>query len=104
MKKETRQRLIDTATIEKLGGNQYRVQLSNSKKYDVSVDGSTIVSEKDWNKLDKAGLGDGTFYYPDEVWGCHDDEYQEVAEYVAMEFELNYSGFDVDEYIKENKE
>jgi hypothetical protein len=104
MKKETRQRLIDTANVEKLGGNQYRVQLSNGKEYDVSVDGSTIVSEKDWNKLDEAGLADETFYYPDEVWGCHEDECQEVAEYVAMEFELNYSGFNVDEYIKDNKE
>jgi len=73
------------------GGNQYEV---NGELVD--MDGYTVVSDEDYAKIEKAGLDGGEFIAPMHSDG--DRNWKLVAEYC-----VNYSGLDVDEWIKENK-
>jgi len=77
-----------------LGGNQYEVTIGDETRI-IDMDGITAVSNEDYDRLEEEGLADN-FYAPihstgDEFWG------------LALQEMLNYSEFDVEEYIKENK-
>lgn len=79
--------------IEGKGGNQYEVTLLQRTEM-VDLDGITVVSDEDYTRLQEAGLDDDTIICPAHAEAVG-DEFFCAAVYHA----LNYSGFDVDEYI-----
>lgn len=83
--------------ITPLGGNKYLAKWGDKDEQSelIDMDGVTIVSDDDLEKLEKAGLDNDTFLSPKN--GCGDEIWEAVAQYV-----VNYSGLDVDEYIEEN--
>jgi len=85
-----------TTTVRSLGGNQYEVTIGEETRT-IDLDGYTVISDTDWNRIDDAGLDDDTFISP------HHDDGDEFWAAAANEA-ANYSGFDVDAFIEENKE
>lgn len=83
--------------VEKMGGNQYCVSCEECNKTEtIDLDGLTIVSDSNYEKIEDAGIDITTFIAPMHADG---DPYWEAAANHA----LNYSGFDVEEYLNENK-
>ena len=81
-----------TKKIEGLGGNQYTIE-GSKEVYD--FDGFTVISNEDYAKLEKTGLVSDGFIAPMHSDG--EKDWEDIANYI-----VNYSGFDVDEYILEN--
>lgn len=82
-------------TTTSLGGNQYSVTIGDETR-NIDLDGLTVVSDEDYRRLDDAWLDNDTFIAPMHSDG---DMFREEAAHTAA----NYSGFDVDAYIYENK-
>lgn len=87
--------MTQTTTVRSLGGNQYNVDIDGDVRI-IDLDGVTAVSDDDYKKLEEAGLADDNMLAP--MHGEDDAHYVE-----AMNHVINYSGFDVDAYILENK-
>lgn len=84
--------------IEQKSGNEYLVTCPTCHDSRIiNLDGLTIVSPEDEAKLEAAGLyDDTTMITPDYHNG--DTYWQAAADYV-----LSYSGFNADDYIRENR-
>jgi hypothetical protein len=86
-----------TPIVEGKGGNQYQVTIKGKMEM-VDLDGLTIVSNEDYDKLEEE-LGEAsleTFISPQHYAG-------DIYWLAAVTEVLRYSGFDVDSYISENK-
>lgn len=97
---------MTNADVTKLGGNQYKVVINLPVTEAVDLDGYTVIKNDDYEKLDEAGLLEGdiadrmNFISPASAEGVDPDDKHFIA---AVEYAANYSGFDVDQYISENK-
>ena len=91
--------LFVNSTITSLGGNQYKVTIKNKTKV-IDMDGITIISDENMDKLENAGLSTDGFFTPD-MWA--DNSEHPEHDLVIAQHILNYSGFDVDEWLKNNQ-
>jgi hypothetical protein len=108
MTSKQRETVLDSAKVESTGGNQYAVTMTGPKGEEeirsVDMDGIDIVSDEDYQKLVNAGLDADYMFTVDQYSeDLGDEEYQNIANQATANFVLNYSGFDVDDFIKNNK-
>jgi len=82
-------------TVTPVGGNNYRVTCGNRSET-VDLDGFDVVTNEDFLRIEEAGLDNDVIIAPMHSGG--DDFWVAAAEYAC-----NYSGFDVDEYIRDNQ-
>lgn len=87
--------LLNNATVEGLGGNQYMVTIGNESKR-IDLDGYLVLSDEDFYHLDDLNILRDDMTSPSQSDG---DLFWEAA---AIN-EARYSGFNVDQYIEENK-
>jgi hypothetical protein len=87
-----------TYTVHPRGGNQYEVISEDTGETTViDLDGMTVMSDEDYDRLEDLGLlRDDMFSYQhsegDRAWAA------------AVEYAVNYSGWDIDAYIAEQEE
>lgn len=89
----------ETAQVVSKGGNQYLVTIGEDTK-NVDLDGMTVMSDEDYNKVEEAGLIQEDTMISPQHWNLAEEDYFFKA---ALEYAANYSGFQADEYIAENK-
>jgi hypothetical protein len=81
--------------VQRLGGNQYRVT-SGDEMRTIDLDGFTVMSDDDYNKLYSLNLVAEDMTSPQHSEG---DEMWEAAVTIVA----NYSGFNADMYIAEHR-
>jgi len=91
---------MNNANVSKLGGNQYRVEIGKKTEV-VDLDGYTIMSNDDYEEIEKAGLVQDTMWCP-SIWNVTGDNDKFFK--AALEHAANYSGFIASKYIEENQE
>jgi hypothetical protein len=108
MTSKQRETVLDSAKVESKGGNQYAVTITSPTGTEimrsVDMDGIDIIGDEDYKKLVNAGLDADYMLTVDQYSeDLGNEEYQNIANQATAEFVLNYSGFDVDDFIKNNK-
>ncbi len=88
-----------TATIQKLGGNQYKVTIEEQTQK-IDLDGYTIMSNEDFAKIKEAGFLGDDMWCPSLAQELFSED-QFFCE--AIKFVANYSGFDAERYIQDNQ-
>ena len=99
---------MNNPRVKSQGSNQYLVSIGNVSHV-IDLDGYTFCTDDDWSKLESAGcdptnMYGGTLVSPqvaEEMASTDDDGDWWLA---AVNEAVNYSGFDVDEAIKTEKE
>jgi hypothetical protein len=92
------------SVVNSLGGNQYRVTIkwaSGEETQNVDLDGYDVISDDDYEAVESAGLLDDYMISPSHWDDCGETDFYFKA---ALEYAANYSGFNAEEYISENKQ
>lgn len=83
--------------VRSLGGNQHRVTCRECEEVrDIDLDGLDYVSNEDYDRMEEAGLDMELYLSPQ-----HDVD-GDVFWLAAMEEQINYSGIDVEQLIREH--
>lgn len=95
---DVKEEQYNNASVIYQGGNQYLVKLGEDSQI-VDLDGYTIMSDEDYEKLEALDLIHDTMWCPSmwDVTGDNDYFFRAALDHAA-----NYSGFDVEQYISEN--
>jgi hypothetical protein len=91
--------MTNRITIQPKGGNQYLVTINNHSKI-VDMDGFTIITNSNRDKLELAGLLADDMISPS--MGLEVDR-DDAHGFEALNYAANYTGFDADKYIAENR-